>query len=53
MTWAARAATFQSGGADMTGFLIGLGVGLAGGPVLVYFVKLGYKKLKERFGTVE
>lgn len=37
----------------MTSFLIGLGIGLTGGPVLVYFVKLGYKKLKEKFGSVE
>jgi hypothetical protein len=37
----------------MTSFLIGLGIGFVGGPVVVYFVKLGYKKLKEKFGSVE
>lgn len=37
----------------MTGFLIGLGIGFVSGPVVVYFVKLGYKKLKEKFGAVE
>jgi len=34
------------------GFLIGLGLGAVGGPVVVYFVKLGYKKLKDKFGSV-
>jgi len=37
----------------VTTFLVGLGIGLVGGPVVVYFVKLGYKKLKEKFGSVE
>jgi hypothetical protein len=37
----------------MTSFLIGLGIGLVSGPVVVYFVKLGFKKLKEKFGSVE
>lgn len=37
----------------MTSFLIGLASGLISGPVLVYFVKLGYKKLKDKFGPVD
>jgi hypothetical protein len=35
------------------GFLIGLGIGLVAGPVVVYFAKLGLKRLKERFGSAE
>jgi len=34
------------------GFLFGLGIGLVSGPVVVYLVKLGYKKLMEKFGPV-
>lgn len=37
----------------MTAFFIGLGIGVVGGPVLLYFVKLGYKKLKDKFGPTE
>jgi len=36
----------------MATFFIGFGVGAVCGPVVVYFVKLGYQKLKEKFGPV-
>lgn len=37
----------------MTAFLIGLGIGLVGGPAILYLVKFGYKKLRDKLGLVD
>lgn len=38
---------------EMDPFFYGLVVGAVASPFLVYFAKLGYKKLKEKLGSAE